>query len=173
MFYEMCPTGQQGVQLIYHEKIEVTEGQDAALPCILRNNTSQFSVVNMEWKKGRENATQLLVYNPQFSTVYHWSNITLRVDTSSMDSHLILRGVTSWDGGIYICVLSTFPWGNVIRETELKIRGEATCERACERALTLRLNCPLHIFRVAADCIRVLLLGPSHQLFNFEPNVVK
>lgn len=55
MFYLMCSIGGQGVELINHEKIEVTHGQDAFLPCLLRNKTRQFSVGNMEWKKGREN----------------------------------------------------------------------------------------------------------------------
>lgn len=120
-------------------------------------------------------AEKTLVYHPKHGRVYHWRNITLLADNSSMDSYLVLRGVTSWDSGIYICVLSTFPWGNIIRETELKIKGEATLEETApqQRPLTLRLNCPLHIFHVAADCIRVLLLCPSHQLFNFEANVVK
>lgn len=124
--------------MIRHEKIEVKEGQDVALPCILRNTTSQFYVANMEWKKGRVNATKLLVYNPLFETVYYWSNITLQVDNKSMDSYLTLRGVNSWDGGIYVCVLSTYPWGNIVRETELKIRGEATLEKTArhQRART-------------------------------------
>lgn len=160
----MCSTGQKGVEVIHQEKIEATEGQDVVLPCIVRNNTSQFHVAIIEWKKGREEATTLLVYYPKFPTKYYWSNITLLVDNNSMDSHLILRGVTSWDSGIYMCVLSTYPWGNIVRETELKIRGEATLEKTAphQRALNLRPNCPLHIFHVAADCIRVLLLCPSH-----------
>lgn len=170
----MCSTGQLGFDLIHHEKIEVTEGQNVSLPCILRNK-SQFHFINMEWKKGRYEATTLLVYLPKFPTVYSWSNITLQMDNNTMDSHLILRGVTSWDSGIYTCLVSTYPWGSIVRETELKIRGKATIEKRAphQRALTLCLNCPLHIFHVAADCIRVLLLCPSHQLFNFEANVVK
>lgn len=133
----MCSTGQQGVELIHHEEMEVMEGQDVALPCILRNTTNQFFVANMEWTKGRDKATPLLVYNPKFQTVYYQSNITLQVE-NTMDSHLILRGVTRWDSGIYICVLSTYPWGNIIRETELKIRGEATLVKTAphQRALT-------------------------------------
>ncbi|XP_075887738.1 uncharacterized protein LOC142891792 isoform X2 [Nelusetta ayraudi] len=115
--------GQQGVEMFHHEKMEVTEGQDVALPCILGNSTEQIHVVNTEWKKGRDEATKLLVYNPKFGSEYFRSNINLQIQNNSMDSHLILHGVTSTDSGIYICVLSTYPLGNIIRETELKIRG--------------------------------------------------
>lgn len=134
----MCSTGQQGIELFHHEKIEVTEGQDVSLPCILRNNTSDVFLANMEWKKGRDKAIKLLVYNPKFETVYYWKNITLQMDNNGMDSHLNLHGVTSRDSGIYMCVLSTFPLGNIIRETELKIRGEATFKKLAlhQRALT-------------------------------------
>lgn len=159
--------------MIHHEKMEVTVGQDVALPCILGNSTAQIHVVNMEWKKGRDKATKLLVYNPMFGAEYFRSNITLQVQDNSMDSHLILHGVTSRDSGIYICVLSTYPLGNIIRETELKIRGKGTLEKTTPHRRALTLNCPLHMFHVAADCIRVLLLCPSHQLFNFGVNVVK
>lgn len=169
----MCSTGQQGVEIFHHEKMEVTEGQDVALPCILGNSTAQIYVVNMEWKKGRDEATKLLVYNPTLGSEYFRSNINLQIQNKSMDFHLILHGVTSRDSGIYICVLSTYPLGNIIRETELKIRGKATLEKTAPHQRAPTLNCPLHIFHVAADCVRVLLLCPSHQLFNFGANVVK
>lgn len=153
--------------MIHREKMEVTEGQDVALPCILRPSTAQIHVVNMEWTKGREAPTKLLVYNPMLGSELFERNITLQVNNNKTDFHLTIHGVTSRDSGIYICVLSTYPLGNIIRETELKIRGKATLEKTAPHQRALTLNCPLHIFHVAADCVRVLLLCPSHQLFNF------
>lgn len=153
--------------------MEVTEGQNVTLPCILTNSTAQIYVVNMEWKKGRGEATKLVVHNPQFGSEYYQSNIILEVEDNSLDYHLILHDVTIRDSGLYICVLSTYPLGNIVRETELQIRGKATVEKTAPHQRALTLNCPLHIFHVAADCVRVLLLCPSHQLFNFGANVVK
>lgn len=161
--------------MTHRQKMEAAEGQDVALPCTLGNSSASVHVVNIEWTKGTDEVTKVVVYNPMYPPIYYWSNITLQIENNSMGSHLILRGVTRWDSGVYKCTLSTYPLGNIVRETELKIRGKAPFKKTAphQGLLALCPNCPLHIFLIAADCVRLLLLCPSHQLFNFGANVVK
>lgn len=116
----MCLTGLQDVEVFHYEKMEAAVGMHITLPCTLKDRTD-LKIVSIEWSKnGNE---KLAVYSPRFGRHLFWHNVTLQIENNS-GSYLHLHGVSKWDGGIYICDLTTFPLGAIRSETELKIKDE-------------------------------------------------
>lgn len=164
--------------VFHYKKMEAVEGQDVALPCILKSTNLQLG--NVEWSKRRNETTKLVVYNAMYGSQYFWPNITIQIENNTMGTYLHLKRVTRWDSGTYICELSTFPQGSIKRETVLKIRGKTNpnpgkavsahrrISHRRRRAATFCLIVRCIYFHVAPDCIRALLLCQPHQLFTLE-----
>lgn len=116
----MCLTGRQDVEVFHYEEMEAVVGKDVFLPCILKDGTD-LKIVNIEWSKNKNE--KLAVYNPHFGLNAVWPNVTIQLE-NNLGSYLHLPRVSKWDGGIYICDLTTFPLGAIRRETELKIKDK-------------------------------------------------
>lgn len=98
-------------------------GQNVALPCHLKNSTG-FHIESIEWSRGGNNNTKLVVYNSGFGVQKYRPNVTIQILNDSTGSILHLLGVTKRSSGIYICGLTIFPSGSIRRQTELVIRGK-------------------------------------------------
>lgn len=141
----MCLTGRQDAETFRSEKMEVLAGRDVALPCILEGSSS-IHVIMIEWSKSRSENKKLALYSTSHGRKLFTGNVTLEVDAATMATRLHLHGVTEWDSGVYICSLSTFPLGTVIREIELKVTG-----RKNKLLLTFRCSAVTFYLNVAYD----------------------
>ncbi|XP_053297715.1 T-cell surface protein tactile [Pleuronectes platessa] len=110
---------------------EAVVGQNITLQCFLES-LPELKIVNIEWTKKNKESTKLALFSPAHGIRLFWPNLTLHYDNSSksMGSYLHLPEVNEWDSGTYICDITTFPYGTVRRETELKIKDvvEITCD---------------------------------------------
>lgn len=107
--------------MLHLPKKEAIVGQDVALPCHLKNSTG-LHIISIEWSRGGNNNTKLVVYDSRLGTQKYWPNVNIQTD--SRGSTLQLHGVTKQSSGIYICGLTIFPSGSFRRQTELMIRGK-------------------------------------------------
>lgn len=104
-----------------------TVGQRVDLPCSMEKE-HRYSVTQIEWKKmvGRREH-KIAIYNPSFTpTLYYWTNVSVVLETPGgvlRGSFLKLAELDEWDGGVYVCELSTFPAGKVKIETHLSVTG--------------------------------------------------
>ncbi|XP_018548141.1 T-cell surface protein tactile [Lates calcarifer] len=105
--------------------VEAVEGQNVTLPCVVKS-LPNLKIVSYEWsKKGKENI-KMALYSYGHGVHLFWHNVTIQIQNNDTDhlksSHLHLPAVKTWDSGIYICDITTFPHGSIRRETELKIK---------------------------------------------------
>lgn len=119
----MCLTGLQDVEVFHYAEMEAVVGQDVTIPCTVKNGTN-LQIVSIEWRKNRNENIKLALYNSRFGLRLFWKNVTVQIDKNSMGSSLHLHGVTKWNNDSYICDLTTFPFGSIRRQTELKIKGK-------------------------------------------------
>ncbi|XP_062263023.1 T-cell surface protein tactile [Platichthys flesus] len=110
---------------------EAVVGQNITLQCFLENQP-KLKIVNIEWMKKNKESTKLALFSENHGMHLFWPNLTLDIENSSksMGSYLLLPEVNEWNSGIYICDITTFPYGTIRRETELKIKDvvEIMCD---------------------------------------------
>ncbi|XP_060942152.1 nectin-1 [Limanda limanda] len=131
LFYASIIQGfRHNVESPRYDTREAVVGQNITLQCFVEKLPG-LKIVNIEWKKNHE-STKLALYSQGHGDVLFWPNLTLDFENSSkfMGSYLHLPEVNTWDSGIYICDIATFPYGTFRRETELKIKDvvEITCD---------------------------------------------
>lgn len=134
LFNLMCSTGFPKVEEHHSERTEAEVGQDITLPCIF-NNIPDLKIANVEWRK--ENI-KVALYDLSHGIHLFWPNVTIETvknkENNFMGTYLHLPAVNEGDSGIYICTIATFPYGNLRKEMELKIKGMSS---ACKVALAL------------------------------------
>ncbi|XP_034034225.1 T-cell surface protein tactile isoform X2 [Thalassophryne amazonica] len=144
----------QGVQVVdvFHYKVkEAVVGQNVTLLCIIRNRTG-LDIVQYEWNK---NNTMLALYSKNHGLLVRRPNISLQSKNGSniaTGSYLQIFGVQKHDSGIYICDITTFPWGAIRRETRLIIKdadklvcdANKTVEVQTGQNVTIRCNSSSH-----------------------------
>ncbi|XP_053197857.1 nectin-3-like protein [Scomber japonicus] len=117
--------GLRDVDLFHNETVEAVVGQNVSLPCIVRNITN-LKVVNTEWSKRENEIIKLALYTPGFGLRQFRPNVSIQTvynDAKNfMGSYLQLYEVERENSGIYVCDITTFPFGSVRVETELKIK---------------------------------------------------
>ncbi|XP_034746276.1 T-cell surface protein tactile isoform X2 [Etheostoma cragini] len=123
LFLASIIQGLRDVEVFHNEKMEAVVGQNVTLPCTVKDSTN-LNIVNIEWRKNKNEATKLVLYNEKFGFHQFWPNVTMQIDNKSMGSHLHLFQVTKWDGGFYICDITSFPLGSIRREIELEIKDD-------------------------------------------------
>ena len=103
-------------------------GQNISLPCIVKNSTN-IKVVNTEWSKRENEIKKLALYTPGFGLHLFRPNVSIQTvynDAKNfMGSYLQLYEVEKENGGIYVCDVTSFPFGSIRAETVLKIKGKA------------------------------------------------
>ncbi|KAM6983516.1 uncharacterized protein LKV04_011467 [Tautogolabrus adspersus] len=114
--------GLQHVEVFHHEEMEALVGQNVTLPCTVRN--TDLRVISIEWNKGQNGNIKLALFSPGHGANHFWSNVSIQTGNESMGS-LQLSTVSKWDSGVYICDLTTFPYGTIRKETKLKIKDVA------------------------------------------------
>ncbi|KAL4608504.1 carcinoembryonic antigen-related cell adhesion molecule 2-like [Arapaima gigas] len=105
-------------------QMKAAVGDDVSLLCSV--NATSNVVTQIEWKKLEEEAeTKLLVYSTSLKKTHnHRANVSLwveQVEDQPIGFHLQLPSVTRWDGGHYVCELSTFPDGSMKMGTLLLV----------------------------------------------------
>lgn len=120
----MCLTGQNNVDVIHHEKLEVEVGQNVTLPCII-NMTDGLHMVNIEWSRNKANKIKLALCSPGLGKKEFVDNVRIETENNHMASYLHLYGVTEQNSDVYICDLTVFPMGSFRSETQLRIKGKA------------------------------------------------
>ncbi|KAA8586909.1 T-cell surface protein tactile [Etheostoma spectabile] len=123
LFLASIIQGLQDVAVFHYEKMEAVVGQNVALPCTVKGSTN-LNIVNIEWRKNKNEATKLVLYNEKFGFSQFWPNVTMQIDNKTMGSHLHLFQVAKWDSGFYICDITSFPLGSIRREIELEIKDD-------------------------------------------------
>ncbi|XP_053197858.1 uncharacterized protein LOC128381859 [Scomber japonicus] len=120
--------GPRDVDLFYNETVEAVVGQNVSLPCIVRNITN-LKIVNTEWSKRENEIKKLALYTPGFGLHRFRPNVSIQTvynDAKNfMGSYLQLYKVERENSGIYVCDITTFPFGSIRVETELKIKDLA------------------------------------------------
>uniref|UniRef100_A0A8C6SSF4 Ig-like domain-containing protein n=1 Tax=Neogobius melanostomus TaxID=47308 RepID=A0A8C6SSF4_9GOBI len=123
----MCLTGLQDVPVFHYKTKEVLVGQNASLPCLIKNVTYNIVIVSTEWTKKDPKRTKLALFTPGHDYVYFVPNVTLKTIYNGNDrligTHVELLNVDKRDAGTYICYMATYPSGSFKRETELKVKG--------------------------------------------------
>ncbi|XP_028451408.1 T-cell surface protein tactile [Perca flavescens] len=123
LFLASIIQGLQDVEVFHYEKMEAVVGQNVTLPCTVKGSTD-LKIVSIEWRKNKNEETKLVLYSEKFGIYQFWPNVTMQIENTSMGSHLHLFQVTKWDSGFYICDITSFPLGNIRRETELEIKDD-------------------------------------------------
>lgn len=122
--YLMCLTGFQDVQVDHYETMEAVVGQKISLPCIVQS-ISNFKIVSIEWSKKGTIPLKLALLSPKYGSNNFSSDSTLAIINNDagelMGTYLELHNVNKGHAGTYICELSTFPFGALKKETELRI----------------------------------------------------
>ncbi|KAL3042930.1 hypothetical protein OYC64_020780 [Pagothenia borchgrevinki] len=113
--------GLQDVDILHYEKMEAVVGENVTLPCIIQGSPS-LTIISVEWRKNKSGNTKLAVYAPTHGLSQLWPNVTMQNVPNG--SYLHLHSVETWDSGLYICDITTFPLGSFRSETELEIKEE-------------------------------------------------
>ncbi|CAK6982668.1 uncharacterized protein LOC128381859 [Scomber scombrus] len=120
--------GLRDVDLFHNETVEAVVGQNVSLPCIVKN-LAKVKVVNTEWSKRENEIMKLALYTPGFGVYWFRSNVSIQPVYNDakifMGTYLQLHEVEKGNSGIYVCDVTTFPFGSVKAETELKIKDVA------------------------------------------------
>ncbi|XP_053187844.1 T-cell surface protein tactile [Scomber japonicus] len=125
--------GLRDVDLFHNETVEAVVGQNISLPCIVKNSAN-IKVVNTEWGKRENEIKKLALYTPGFGVYRFRPNVSIQTvynDAKNfMGSYLQLYEVEKENGGIYVCDVTTFPFGSIRVETVLKIKDvvRITCD---------------------------------------------
>ncbi|XP_067464270.1 T-cell surface protein tactile [Thunnus thynnus] len=125
--------GHQDVELFHDETVEAVVGQNISLHCIVKNITN-LQIVNTEWSKRGNETEKLALYTPGFGVNQFRPDVNIQIVNNDanklMGSYLQLHSLESWNSGIYICDVTTFPFGSTRVETELKIKDvfRVTCD---------------------------------------------
>ncbi|CAK6984810.1 nectin-3-like protein, partial [Scomber scombrus] len=105
--------------------MEAVVGQNVSLPCIVKN-IAKVKVTNTEWSKRENEIRKLALYTPGFGVYRFRSNVSIQpvyYDAKNfMGTYLQLQEVEKGNSGIYVCEVTTFPFGSIRAETELKIK---------------------------------------------------
>ncbi|XP_022065009.2 T-cell surface protein tactile [Acanthochromis polyacanthus] len=125
--------GLRDVELYRSETVEGVVGQNITLPCIVKNPTD-LKIVSIEWSKKTYESTKLALYSSGHGYHYFKSNVTILLQHNDANkltgSYLNLSEVKKWDSGIYVCEITTFPFGTLRDETELIVKDDIkiTCD---------------------------------------------
>ncbi|CAK6953914.1 T-cell surface protein tactile [Scomber scombrus] len=117
--------GLRDVDLFHNETVEAVVGQNISLPCIVKN-IAKVKVVNTEWSKRENEIKKLALYTPGFGVYRFRSNVSIQPvynDAKTFTgTYLQLFEVEKENSGIYVCDVTTFPFGSIRAETQLKIK---------------------------------------------------
>lgn len=130
--------GLKDVQVLHNEEMEAVAGQDVVLPCTIKTKTT-LQLVSIEWSKNRNENKKLALYSPGYGEQIFWPNVAIRIENESIGSHLHLSGVAKSDSDIYICSITTFPFGSIKTETKLKIK-DVDVKTMCDADSTVEVH---------------------------------
>uniref|UniRef100_A0A3P9PB98 Ig-like domain-containing protein n=1 Tax=Poecilia reticulata TaxID=8081 RepID=A0A3P9PB98_POERE len=106
------------------QTVSAALGKDATLGCQLLETKV---VSQVTWQKVSGNTEKNIgAYSERFgSSVYpEYKGKIQFTEAGSQKNSIVIRNVTDQDAGCYLCLFSTFPDGNLIGRTCLKVHGE-------------------------------------------------
>ncbi|XP_008276086.1 T-cell surface protein tactile isoform X2 [Stegastes partitus] len=119
--------GLQNVELFHYEALEAVEGQNITLPCFVKNRTDA-KIASIEWSIRKHGITKLALYSPGHGFHLFRPNVTIQLKNNDgknlTGSYLHLPEVMKWDSGVYVCDLTTFPYGSIQSETVLTVKDD-------------------------------------------------
>ncbi|XP_041863773.1 uncharacterized protein si:ch1073-15f19.2 isoform X2 [Melanotaenia boesemani] len=119
--------GLQDVELLHLETLEAVVGKNITLPC-LQKKLDNLKLISIEWKK--KGGSKLGVYSPLYGQSLFSNNVTIQIEDSEkselMGSYLHIPEVNKRDSGIYICEITSFPFGSIANEMKLTVKDDFT-----------------------------------------------